>query len=185
MRKENLSINPKIRDLILISLFVLVGGPAGAKTILKIAERYAEKKFVEWKGKNIKLESLRVTLSRLQRDGLVKMEKRGFWNVTKKGAETIKTIEKSFIYQQFREKHKNKHPDTLIIFDVPENQRKKRAQLRFELVALDFTALQKSVWVGASPLPKEFIQYLESVNLLPYIHIFSIKKYGTIRQKIY
>ena len=60
----------------------------------------------------------------------------------------------------------------VIVFDIPELRRKQRNWLRAELVALDFIPLQKSVWLGPAPLPKEFIKYLSETNLLQYLKFF-------------
>jgi DNA-binding transcriptional regulator PaaX len=69
---------------------------------------------------------------------------------------------------------------TLVIFDIPERERVKRDWIRFQLEKFYFKALQKSVWWGITGLPKEFIKDLKKYEILDYIHIFSVKKKGTI-----
>ena len=73
----------------------------------------------------------------------------------------------------------------LVIFDIPEKERKKRLWLRLELLACDYGLLQKSVWVGYCPLPKDFLDSLEYLNLRPYVQIFSIKHSGTLKEENY
>ena len=68
----------------------------------------------------------------------------------------------------------------LVIFDIPEKERRKRNILRVELVTYDFKMLQKSVWIGATPLPEDFIHKLDKLNLKNKVHIFSVQEYGTL-----
>ena len=69
---------------------------------------------------------------------------------------------------------------TIVIFDIPEKERDKRTLVRAELRALEFKPLQKSVWIGNTGLPKTCISYFSTIEVLPYIHIFSINKSGTL-----
>ncbi|OGF64281.1 hypothetical protein A2661_00880 [Candidatus Giovannonibacteria bacterium RIFCSPHIGHO2_01_FULL_45_24] len=71
----------------------------------------------------------------------------------------------------------------LVIFDVPERERKKRLWLRLELLACGYKILQKSVWVGYCPLPQEFFEALEYLDLRRHIHIFSVNSAGTLRKE--
>ena len=68
----------------------------------------------------------------------------------------------------------------VVIFDVPEQDKWKRKWLRQSLQNLDFTLLQKSVWIGKRKLPEEFIQLLSELDLLPHVHIFTIQEQGTV-----
>jgi len=69
----------------------------------------------------------------------------------------------------------------LVIFDIPERDRKKRDTVRAELIGYGFRLLQKSVWIGAYPLPKDFLELIDDLELARHIHIFSIRESGTIR----
>lgn len=68
----------------------------------------------------------------------------------------------------------------LVIFDIPERDRKKRDAIRLELVAAGFTQLQKSVWSGERPLPKDFLELVDALNLKRYLHILSVRDAGTL-----
>jgi hypothetical protein len=68
----------------------------------------------------------------------------------------------------------------LIIFDIPEKESRKRKWLRFQLRQFNFQVLQKSVWWGTAGFPKEFLRDLKKYEIFPYVHIFSVKKKGTI-----
>ncbi len=64
----------------------------------------------------------------------------------------------------------------IIAFDIPESKRKSRYQLRIELVSLGFKMLQKSVWLGPAPLPKEILEHLKNMDILPHLKFFEVKE---------
>ena len=70
----------------------------------------------------------------------------------------------------------------LVIFDIPEKERKKRRALRAELISFNFSQLQKSVWAGENPLPEDFLSFLDELNLKNKVHIFSVRKHGTLQK---
>lgn len=70
----------------------------------------------------------------------------------------------------------------IVIFDIPEKERKKRAWLRSALNNLEFQMLQKSVWIGKTILPKQFIDNLNQLNLIHYVEIFAISKTGSLKR---
>ena len=53
-----------------------------------------------------------------------------------------------------------------------------------ELVGFDFEQIQKSVWFGP-PLPKEFIEYLEEIDLLKYIRFLKATDEDLIWMNVY
>lgn len=123
-------------------------------------------------------------LSKLRKEGLVQKQrsnKKSFWKITKKGLEKLSNISdgKSFL----RDKNYNKKKSdnlNLVIFDIPEKLKYKRAWLRKQLKFLGFEMLQKSVWVGKFGIPKELIFDLKDLKMLPYLHIFKIYKKGSL-----
>ncbi|MBI4159646.1 CRISPR-associated endonuclease Cas2 [Candidatus Wolfebacteria bacterium] len=126
-------------------------------------------------------------LYKLKKDGLVvekKSEKRRFLFLTHAGIKKLNLLKNT---------RKNKLPTprydkeesgrvTIIIFDVPEAERKKRAWLRSALASLGFTLVQKSVWIGKSKIPKEFLNDLKNLNLIPCVEIFEITRAGSLKQ---
>lgn len=68
----------------------------------------------------------------------------------------------------------------IIIFDVPKEAGSKRFWLRGALQNLQFELIQKSVYRGTTKVPKEFIEDLQKFNLLECVHIFVVKKQGTL-----
>lgn len=119
-------------------------------------------------------------LWRLQEQGLVERSgKRGnvVWRPTAAGKKW--QAEKN-AYQLSRK------PDgvtRLVIFDIPEYERRKRTAIRAELIAHDFHQLQKSVWIGMVPLSKDFIGLLDELDLHGKVHIFSVRSEGTLKKE--
>ncbi|OHA03375.1 MAG: hypothetical protein A3C92_00330 [Candidatus Sungbacteria bacterium RIFCSPHIGHO2_02_FULL_53_17] len=68
----------------------------------------------------------------------------------------------------------------IVIFDIPERDRRKRDWLRVQLLANDFEPLQKSVWTGTRPLSVTLMKEIDALNLGAYIHIMSIGEKGTL-----
>lgn len=128
-------------------------------------------------GYNISKENFSITLSRLCKQGLVKRKgcKRfSSWILTKKGKEKLES------YQFVINPTKPDGIPRLVMYDIPETERKKRDLLRYELVACDYKQLQKSVWIGYCPLPEEFIKSLKYMKLKNKVQILSIHKTGTL-----
>ncbi|MDO8664844.1 MAG: hypothetical protein Q7K44_04875 [Candidatus Liptonbacteria bacterium] len=116
--------------------------------------------------------TLKVTLSRLKRKGLVDNQD-GIWRITKKG-NTYLADKTNFhnVYGSKRQTTKN----VIVAFDIPEHHKRKRVWLRVELKNLGFKMLQKSIWFGPAPLPKEFVKTLNDLNLLDFIKFFEVKE---------
>ena len=124
-------------------------------------------------------------LTRLSKDGLTFKNKRGgiFWRLTEKGE---KELEKLKTYYQ-----KNALPSreykseisggfTIIVFDIPEKERRKRDWLRRKIVEMDFKMLQESVWIGKRKVSEEFVKDLDFCKLLPHVEIFTVSKTGSL-----
>ena len=128
-------------------------------------------------------------LYRLQKDGLIERAKnsrkrKSCWLITKKGKERFKELkelkEKIIPKKDYPVEKDNNFK--IVIFDIPEKNRKKRDWLRENLIRLKFSMLQKSVWIGKTKPPQEFIKDIKELEILPYVEIFSINKTGSIEQ---
>lgn len=69
-----------------------------------------------------------------------------------------------------------KHPNRdgvwkLIIFDIPEKQRKIRDHLRSRLIILGFKKWQSSIWVSPYTIPKEIEEELKQLSLKFFIRL--------------
>ena len=127
------------------------------------------------------------TLNHLKSQGLVvKKETKGkpSWFPTKYGRKKIKKYRAlrsdpfSSVSARFRQ------PAgaglTIIVFDIPEKERRKREWLRMCLVAMGFQKLQKSVWMAKGKVQEDFLHALRERDLLRYVHIFVATKQGTL-----
>ena len=121
--------------------------------------------------------SCKSALSRLKRNGYVENEN-GNWRITNQGKKYIgRKIE---ALRQFDSPFSKSSPKNLIVlFDVPEKMKSEREWLRSHLKKFNYEMIQKSVWLGPSPLPKDFISYIKSINLKKCIKTFKVAKVKT------
>ena len=147
-------------------------------------------KIKPWLSKNEKqLKSLKhkvnSTLYNLKKQGLIERGvKQGKWEITEAGIKKLEFLKLKFINKLFLPKIKfpiKKSGDKIIfIFDIPEKERHKRDWVRQQLRLLEFSQLQKSVWVGHNKVPQQLIEAFGVMNILDNIHIFRIKDSGTM-----
>lgn len=64
--------------------------------------------------------------------------------------------------------------DLLLLFDIPESRKAEREWFRRQLKTFGYTMIQKSAWIGPSPLPKEFVSYIKSIKLEKGIKTFRL-----------
>ena len=157
-------------------LTVLSHYPGDYVTICAKIRRYVEKVEKDRLDIAVSKKYLQTTLSRLKQRGLVE-NKNGKWEITDFGANYLDKIRKRLKLPKHTAKRLSAKPKNMIlVFDIPEDQKHKRAWLRIELSNLDFVMLQKSVWFGPAPLPKEFIRSLNELKLLPYLKFFKAEE---------
>lgn len=117
--------------------------------------------------------SLRGTMSYLLKEGFIK--EHGGFQLTQKGRLYIKRKIDSL--QHFNCQFPKDAPKNLIVmFDVPETKKAEREWLRWHLKRFQYLMIQKSVWVGPSPLPKEFLDYVKSIGLKESLKIFRLAR---------
>ena len=117
--------------------------------------------------------SLRGTMSYLLKEGFVK-DCDGL-RITPKGKNYInKKIDslKQFDFQFSKDAPKN----LILMFDVPEPKKAEREWLRWHLKKFNYIMIQKSVWVGPSPLPKEFLDYIKEIDLKENLKTFKLTR---------
>ena len=155
-------------------------GRAGSRVVISYAKEYIRKKQRLASKSKLTEKQFQQALMRLKRDGLIIKEKSGTWRIIKKGKEKASRLLGNIERRESYPEPKKGPIHTIVIFDIPENERGKRALIRVELRTLEFKPLQKSVWAGTGPLPKKCVVYFRDIGVLPYIHIFSINSPGTI-----
>lgn len=116
-------------------------------------------------------------LSQLKTQGLVeRVERHGrwHWRVTSNGRSALRASTAS-------EPPRSDGRKRLVCFDIPERDRAKRRWLRRELIACGYEALQKSVWIGETPLPQDFIAGLDALGLRDHVHLLRVETVGTLK----
>ena len=126
-------------------------------------------------------------LYRLRKDGLVEDAKRNgkiLLNLTQKGKEILEKLraKKDIALPDVKYKNQTDNVLKIVIFDIPESERRKRVWLCSALRDLEFTMLQKSVWTGKIKFPEDFMNDLKKLGLLSCIEIFTISKTGSLKQ---
>ncbi len=66
----------------------------------------------------------------------------------------------------------------IVIFDIPETNKRIRQALRETLKVLEFWPLQKSVWISKKDYTKEVRKWVEDLGLSKHILIFETKDLG-------
>lgn len=114
------------------------------------------------------------TILKLQKNNLI-MKKENSWLITEKGKVYLQD-RKKLLKQFYAPLNKKPEKDLLIIFDIPEAKKAERQWLRNHLVRFNYFMIQKSVWVGPDPLPKEFLNYLKEIELDSCVKTFKLAK---------
>ena len=70
---------------------------------------------------------------------------------------------------------------TIVTFDIPEREKRKRVWLRRVLRGLQFSQLQKSVWIGKSKIPQDLVADLRRLRILSCVEILAITKSGSLK----
>lgn len=74
---------------------------------------------------------------------------------------------KSRVYHaSFLSPYKKDAPKNLLVmYDIPHSLKKERDWFRRQLMRFGYVMIQKSVWIGPSPLPKNFLEYLKQIRI--------------------
>ena len=110
----------------------------------------------------------------LKKEELIGKNDKG-WYLTPQGKKYMKRKEDSL--QQFEHQFSKESPkDLLVMFDIPEIKKAEREWFRWHLKKFNYEMIQKSVWVGPSPLPKQFMDYISKIGLKNSIKTFKLAK---------
>lgn len=115
----------------------------------------------------ISYKSIYKTLYGLEKDELIKREKRGesvIFKLTAKGKQ--KLFLGGIIGKLLKEKNRRWDKKwRIIIFDIPEKRKNARNFLRRELLENNFYMLQKSVWITPHKISDKLNELLEELDL--------------------
>lgn len=118
---------------------------------------------------------------KLKRDGLIQEQQQKEGNVlyqlTRKGREKLHAL---MIRKPQRYRPLPSDSYVIVIFDIPEPERRKRVWLRWMLRDMGFSLVQKSVWMGKVKIPREFVNDLTTLRLNEYVQIFEARRLGTL-----
>ncbi len=95
----------------------------------------------------------------------------------RKSRAKLQNRKKSFYNATFISPFKKFSPKNLIVmYDIPHEMKKERDWFRRQLIKFEYIMIQKSVWVGPSPLPKEFLGYLKEIKIGDKLKTFKLAK---------
>ncbi|MFA6585896.1 MAG: CRISPR-associated endonuclease Cas2 [Candidatus Paceibacterota bacterium] len=124
--------------------------------------------------KNRSYKSIRSMVSYVKKNNLIVQNDKG-WHLSPAGKKYMKRKEVSL--KQFENEFTKEAPKNLIVmFDISEKQKAEREWFRWHLKKFNYEMIQRSVWVGPSPLPKEFMNYIEKIKLKDSIKTFKLAK---------
>src|SRR3989344_1669444 len=98
-----------------------------------------------------------------------------FLRITQKGQEYVKRRQNSFTTFNFTFP-KSTPKNLIVMFDIPEQKKAEREWFRFHLKKFGYDMIQRSVWVGPSPLPEDFLNYVKEIKLKNCIKTFKLAK---------
>lgn len=98
------------------------------------------------------------------------------FNDSKNKEQKKKILKRKYLYSFVSDFNKDTPKNLLLIYDIPEGKKKERDWFRRQLKNFGFIMIQRSVWVGPSPLPEEFLNYLKRIGLDKEFKTFKLAK---------
>lgn len=124
-------------------------------------------------------------LYRLKKQGFIEPCEKGeaqAFRITAKGSRKLHALQEARSYPNPTYAMSKGEKVVLVMYDVPEIEKKKRAWLRSALKHLDFKMIQKSVWIGKTRIPQRFIEDMHQIALTKYVEILEITKRGSLKK---
>lgn len=87
-----------------------------------------------------------------------------------------KPVKRKYLLSFGVEVRKDAPKNLLLMYDIPHAMKKERDWFRRQLKNFGFIMIQKSVWVGPSPLPKDFSNYLKRIGIQKEFKTFKLAK---------
>jgi len=160
MRSQKTSIEGKILKLLFEPKFRYKGMPV---SMLGLPALFPYKK-----------QSITNTIYRLRKNGYI-AKNNEFVNLLPRGRKYWeKKMRRLVVFESPFQK--NAPRNLLVMFDIPEGQKAEREWFRFHLREFGYQMIQRSVWVGPSPLPKDFLSYIREIRLKDCIETFKLAK---------
>lgn len=120
-------------------------------------------------------------VSKLKKDGLILVDGREA-RITKNGLAKLVFLKnrKAIELPMVNYEKETAKIFTIVAFDIPEKDRRKRAWLRRALAEIGLEMIQRSVWLGKVKIPESFIRDMAELKILNHVDIFEITKAGTL-----
>lgn len=80
---------------------------------------------------------------------------------------------------------KDSPKNIILMYDVVEEKKKERDWFRRQLKNFNYIMIQRSVWVGPSPLPEEFLDYVRVIGLQDHLKTFKLAKAYTGKESVF
>lgn len=125
--------------------------------------------------KYYKYQTLANRLSILHKKDFIRRTQSGEYFITIKGRIFLQK-QKNILKKFKTNKDKSSPKDLLIVYDIEEGKKKERDWFRYHLKKFHFIMIQRSVWVGPSPLPNDFSDYLKEIKLGDNFKKFKLSK---------
>jgi hypothetical protein len=181
-----------INTIDLFEVFLSVGyGASYGKFQYELSKKQRERdqKSIEREMKNKAKQNYYNLIYQLKRGGLIEEKEKNnkkFFIITKKGKGKLSFLKKqhkeSLPGVSYSSEENNKF--IILIFDIPEKEKRKRDWLREVLKKLGLKMIQKSVWIGKTKIPKEFLDDLFKLKVIDYVEIFEITKAGSLKNLV-
>ncbi|MFA5838916.1 MAG: CRISPR-associated endonuclease Cas2 [Candidatus Paceibacterota bacterium] len=123
---------------------------------------------------NYNKESVRNSYYYLEKNRFI--EKSGDYFIINKNGKNFLGKNKKQQLKNFEPNKNNGPKNLLLLYDIPEDKKNERDWFRRTLIKFGFIMIQRSVWVGPSSFPKEFIDYVKSIKLKDTIKTFKLEK---------
>lgn len=99
------------------------------------------------------------------------------FNGVRKESKNKPARKRSLYHFNFLSSFKKSAPKNLIVmYDIPHDMKKERDWFRRQLIKFHYIMIQKSVWVGPSPLPEDFLNYVKEIKIRDKFKTFKLAK---------
>lgn len=124
--------------------------------------------------KNNKKQTIRNQFNNLYKGGYID-KINDHYIINKNGKDYLNKNKKQYL-KNFEIIENDGPKNLLLLYDIPEDKKNERDWFRRTLIKFGFIMIQRSVWVGPSPLPKEFLDYVKLIGLKDSTKTFKLEK---------
>ena len=119
---------------------------------------------------------VRSSVSRMKRRGVLESRRAGNVATYALSARSLGLIREGDARIYSRKRAKSTDQWLLLVFSVPESERRKRHTLRSQLTRMGFGSVAPGVWIAPGSLFTETENRLAGLNLMPYVELFKVDR---------